>query len=107
MDFPKTKGAGAPACTPDCAVVVEASLEPLAPNSLFVGIDDASFESSLLRRFFLEITSSLPSVAMLPREGIAPVLVPVDDPASLAVENFGIVVDSAGPVADLPPKEKP
>lgn len=56
------------------------------------------------------MTSSLASVAILARGGIAPLFIPVDDPTSLVTGNFGVVVDSIGAVeavAELPPKEKP
>ena len=62
------------------------------------------FESSPLRRFFLE-----PSVATLSSEGIATLLDPVDDPTFVPNENLEVGAKSEGAVefvVELLPKEK-
>ena len=117
--FPKTKGAGVPAFVAEGAdaaggsfetAAVGGSLEAFVPKDILCWLEDAAFRSSLLRRFFFDVPPSLPSVATLPRGGIEPLIPPIDDPAPLGIENFGVVAESRGAedvLAELPPKENP
>lgn len=68
------------------------------------------FESSPFRRFFFEFILPFPSVAAVPSEGIAALLVPADELAFVPNENVGVVAESEGAlevVVELLPKENP
>lgn len=68
------------------------------------------FESSPFRRFFFEFILPFPSVAAFPSEGIAALIVPVDELAFVPNENVGVVAESEGAlevVVELLPKENP
>jgi len=54
------------------------------------------FESNPPRRFFLELRSSLTSVATLPSEGSTALLDPVDGPAFVPKENVAFAAESVG-----------
>jgi hypothetical protein len=107
--FPNKKGAGAPACV-DAGSSAGTSLDVLDPNDMLGWLEDTVFETNPPRRFFLELRSSMPSVATLPSEGITALLDPVDDPAFAPKENVAFAAESVGAadvLAELLPKENP